>query len=124
MRLPHAEQAIVDLEKLESYCLNPEHPRGKHKARVFASALGMSAADAGDLRDLLLAAVAEREAHPGQCDEYGRRYTLDFEVVRAGRRAVVRSGWIILTDEDRPRLTTCFVLTGAEKSHDRSDPTP
>ena len=27
---------IVDRQKLTGYCLNPDHPRGKHKARVFA----------------------------------------------------------------------------------------
>jgi len=29
------------------YCLNPEHPRGKHKARVFAT-LGFAAESADD----------------------------------------------------------------------------
>ena len=40
MKLPGGEDAIVDPEKLTGYCLNPEHPRGKHKARVVATALG------------------------------------------------------------------------------------
>lgn len=34
--------------KLTGYCLNPEHPRGKHKARVFASALGFYDGACGD----------------------------------------------------------------------------
>ena len=38
MKMPGSEAAIVDLAKLTGYCLNPEHPRGKHKARVFAAA--------------------------------------------------------------------------------------
>jgi len=42
MKLPGGEDAIVDPEKLTGYCLNPEHPRGKHKARVFATALGFT----------------------------------------------------------------------------------
>ena len=37
MKMPGGEAAIVDLAKLTGYCLNPEHPRGKHKARVFAA---------------------------------------------------------------------------------------
>ncbi|WP_367268233.1 DUF6883 domain-containing protein [uncultured Thiohalocapsa sp.] len=41
-RLPNADQAAVDLDKLRGYCLNPAHPRGRHKARVFAAALGRS----------------------------------------------------------------------------------
>ena len=31
-RLPNAERAVVDVEKLRSYCLNLGHPRGQHKA--------------------------------------------------------------------------------------------
>jgi len=37
MRLPGGDAAVVDLRKLTEYCLNPDHPRGKHKARVFAT---------------------------------------------------------------------------------------
>ncbi len=46
MRLPNAERAVVDIAKLRDYCLNFEHPRGRHKARVFAAALGLTTADA------------------------------------------------------------------------------
>jgi hypothetical protein len=27
-RLPHGVQAILDMRKIEDYCLNPSHPRG------------------------------------------------------------------------------------------------
>ena len=55
MKLPGAERAIVDIAKLRDYCLDPHHPRGRHKARVFASALGLTQADAEILREALLA---------------------------------------------------------------------
>src|ERR1700704_3478961 len=42
--LPHSEQAILDIRKVEGYCLNPSHPRGRHKTRVFREALTFSAA--------------------------------------------------------------------------------
>jgi hypothetical protein len=71
MKLPNAENAIVDLEKLRSYCLNPEHLRGKHKARVFASALGMTAEDAEELREILRSAATDQDTQPGACEEYG-----------------------------------------------------
>jgi len=32
-RLPQSYQAILDIRKVEDYCLNPLHPRGRHKAR-------------------------------------------------------------------------------------------
>ncbi len=47
MKIPNADQAFVDLRKLRDYCLNPEHPRGRHKARLFKGALGWTADDAG-----------------------------------------------------------------------------
>jgi len=34
MKLPGGERANVDVAKLRDYCLNPTHPRGRHKARV------------------------------------------------------------------------------------------
>lgn len=40
MKLPSGDQAVIDDDKLIGYCLNPEHPEGRHKARVFQSVLG------------------------------------------------------------------------------------
>ena len=34
MNLPNGDRAIIPIEKLLDYCLNPEHSKGKHKARV------------------------------------------------------------------------------------------
>jgi hypothetical protein len=81
MALPNAERAIVDIRKLHDYCLNPLHDEGQHKARLFATTLGMTADDAEDLRDLLLEAVTTHEAHLGRWDIYGQRYTVDCQVV-------------------------------------------
>ena len=62
MRLPNAERAVVDIEKLRDYCLSGEHPRGRHKARVFAAALGLTADHAEFLRDALLDAARTHDA--------------------------------------------------------------
>lgn len=43
MLIPSAEHAIVDIRKLRDYCLNPEHDKGQHKARLFSTLLGMTA---------------------------------------------------------------------------------
>lgn len=111
MKLPNAEQSVVDIEKLRDYCLNPEHPRGHHKARVFQSALGLTAEDAEILRETLLEAAKSREnVELGEQDEYGQRYTLDFDMAVGAQNAMIRSAWIVRTDEDFPRLTTCYVL--------------
>lgn len=110
MKLAHADRAVVNIAKLRDYCLNPEHIRGQHKARVFASALGFSSDDAELLRDLLLTAVKITDATPVERDQYGERFIIDFEVEQNHKKAVVRSLWIVRAQEDFPRLTSCYVL--------------
>lgn len=108
--MPNPERAVVDIEKLRDYCLNPEHPRGRHKARVFAAALGLTARDAEELSIALLEAVRTGEAFPTTKDEYGERYFLDFTMSRPYGQARIRSLWIIPRGEDFPRLSSCYVL--------------
>ncbi|MGO9273838.1 MAG: DUF6883 domain-containing protein [Terriglobia bacterium] len=50
--------------------LNPGHARGRHKARVFASALGIRQEDTGLLRQALLEAAASAEVVLGDKDDY------------------------------------------------------
>ena len=95
MKLPNAERAIVDLRKLRDYCLSLEHPRGRHKARVFESVLGLTAAHAQELRDILLTAAQSEQAAPTEHDDYGQRYVVDVVVSRAATQGTVRSTWIM-----------------------------
>lgn len=102
---------MVELAKLTDYCLDETHPRGRHKARVFAARLGLGRADAALLRaELLRAAVGSLDAVEGVADGFGRRFTLDLVVTGPKGPGVVRSGWIVRTGEDFPRLTTCYLL--------------
>jgi hypothetical protein len=110
MVIPHADRAVVDIRKLRDYCLHPLHEEGKHKARVFAAALGMTGADAEPLRDILLQAIKTHDAHEGYRDAYGQRHVVDFLLEWRGRQAMIRSGWIIEHGLDNPRLTSCYVL--------------
>jgi len=82
MKLPYGSSSVVDIEKLQDYCLSSQHPEGRHKARVFLSALGMTSADAQKLREILLSAAAmNNEVTMTNADKYGCRYTLDAIVV-------------------------------------------
>ncbi len=110
MKLPGGDNAIVDIAKLRDYCLDPQHPRGRHKARVFEATLGPAQSDDEFLREALVRAAREADALVGESDEYGDRFTVDFELNRGNRRAVVRSAWIVLRGETAPRLTSCFVI--------------
>ena len=108
MKIPGGAAAIVDIQKLRGYCLNPDHPRGKHKARVFAT-LGFSVDNADKLQAALLAAAATVDAQPSTSDRFGDRYVIEFEIRGARASGVVRSTWIVRRGETSPRLTSCFV---------------
>ena len=110
MKLPGGNDAIVEIPKLRDYCLDPRHPRGRYKARVFLATLGLKQADADVLRSTLIQAAREADATAGASDEFGDRYSIDFEMSRGDRHATVRSAWIVLRGETAPRLTSCFVL--------------
>jgi hypothetical protein len=107
VKLPNGINALVDVMKLRDYCLNPGHPAGRHKARVFRATLGMERQDAEELRVALLAAARDRDA---DATEYGERYVLDFSLRHAGREAQIRAAWIIRKGENFARLTRCYVL--------------
>jgi uncharacterized protein DUF6883 len=66
LKLPNPDRAIVDIAKLRSYCLDPEHPVGGDKAKVFKSVLGLSSPDAEWLREQLLEAVHGKRLHAGR----------------------------------------------------------
>lgn len=108
MKMPGGDDAIVEREKLTGYCLNPEHPRGKHKARVFAT-LGFTAENADELRAALLRAAATADAQPAASDQFGDRYVIEFEIKGPRDSGVVKSTWIVRRGETSSRLTSCFV---------------
>jgi hypothetical protein len=54
VRLANADEARIPTEKLVRYAFNPTHERGRHKARVFASALGIGVSDWRCLHDQIL----------------------------------------------------------------------
>jgi hypothetical protein len=110
MKLPNADRAVVDIRKLRDYCLDPNSPKGRNKARVFKAVLGLTRADADFLRRQLLVAARASDCQPGEADDYGQRYTVDFPLEIAARRRQVRSGWIVRHNENFPRWTTCYVI--------------
>lgn len=110
MKLPNSDRAFVDIAKLRDYALDPIHSKGKHKARVFASALGLTRNDAEWLRDELLRVARESDCSLGQLTPHGQRYIQDFDVARGEKSCRIRSVWNIRPNEDFPRLITCFVI--------------
>lgn len=108
--LPGRERAIIEARKLAGYALDPGHPRGRHKARVFRAALGIGPAEADWLRDAILAGLAGAEAVVDGADSHGTRHRVDLALRRGTRSAVVRTVWIVREVGAAPRLVTCYVL--------------
>jgi hypothetical protein len=109
-RLPYGDQAVLDIRKIEDYCLSPAHPRGRHKARVFREALDVEGSDAAWLRDVLLEAARDGEASQLATDAWGSHWRVDVTIGRHGKSAVVRTIWMVRTGENVPRFVTCWVL--------------
>ena len=108
--LPNPAGAILDLRKIEEYCLSPTHPRGRHKARVFREALGLGQVDAEWLRAVVLERIWRAEAVELGGDDLGARWRVDIRVARHDKAVVVRTIWIVRTGEQMPRFVTCWVM--------------
>lgn len=111
MRLPHADRVLVDLRKVRAYLLARDHPVGRFKAQFFFR-LGFSASDWRELQQRLREIAAQGEAEVGDETPYGQKY-----VVRGtlkgptGHAAQVRTVWIVLVEEQIPRLVTVYPET-------------
>ncbi|HWF43100.1 MAG TPA: hypothetical protein VG537_00510 [Candidatus Kapabacteria bacterium] len=108
-KLPNADRAFVDIRKLTDYLLDPTHPRGRHKARMFRAALGIGRDEAEWLHERLLVAARSEEAQLVDSDEFGDRYILNFMLVGLDRNVTIRSSWIILYEETFPRFVGCYI---------------
>lgn len=107
--LAGANRAVIDPRKLTEYALNPSHPVGGNKAKVFESALGFTKNNADDLILQLRKGVMKNTPIPGKIDQYGSRFTVDIPVVGPSGKGTVRSGWIYKPGSNIPELTTIFV---------------
>jgi hypothetical protein len=107
--LPNYEQAFIAIEKLSDYCLNTFHPVGKEKAMVFKLVLNLTEQDADFLKNAILKGLKRNDAVSGIQDQYGKRYTVDIKIRNLDLEAMIRTAWIIKTDENFPRLITCYI---------------
>lgn len=99
----------MQIEKLRDYCLNENHPRGKHKAKVFKSALDIDSSKAETLRAFILDLIKEADAEEDFRDSFGIRYIADVVISIKDKSSKVRTHWIIKRDESFPRLITCYI---------------
>jgi len=64
--------------------LNPDHPRGKAKARVFASLLGITRDGANELAALVRQAATDGDIPKAEVTIFGRYYRVDWAIPARG----------------------------------------
>jgi hypothetical protein len=108
MRLPNAERAVVEREKIADYLLNPAHPDNGGKAAFF-QALGYKRDDWSSLADALRRLAAATEVAKSVETAHGIKYILDGGMEAPGGRTwAVRTIWIVDRGLDTPRLVTAY----------------
>lgn len=108
MNLPNGDRAVIPIEKLLGYCLNPNHTKGKHKARVFKSALGITADNVEQLVQLIQLAAIQGEVVQTQTTDFGQEFKLDW-VIPDHDALQLRTLWIIPHDSADPQLVSAFI---------------
>ena len=83
MKLPNGKHAYLG-DKLEAYSLSFQHREGRHKARVFSSALGITLANADLLRTAVQEAASDSDAALAHGENgFGQIFTLNFPLATA-----------------------------------------
>jgi hypothetical protein len=107
-KLPNGERALIPMEKLTDYCLNPDHARGKDKARVFAAVLGITRDSAHVLEDLVRQAARDGDITKEARTVWGQYYRVDW-VIPSRLDVALRTIWEIAPGEEVPRLVSVFI---------------
>jgi hypothetical protein len=108
VKLPFAERAVVEPEKVRDYLVSSTHSVGRFKA-VFFAALGYTEENWPELqRDLLQ--IAERgDATHGKFSRFGNKYEVPAILTGpAGRSAAILTVWIVRHGEQIPRLVSAM----------------
>lgn len=107
----NSESIEISPAKLTEYALNPEHPVGKHKAKVFETTLGYTLDNYQDLIDNVYRNINKFPFSQIGSNDQGKLFRCDIAMSGPnGKTAVVRTGWITENDSGLYRLTTIFVL--------------
>jgi hypothetical protein len=110
VKLVLANEAEVPKAKIVLYLLNPEHRRGKSKARFFVSR-GFEAENWQNMASALRRHAAENEIAKEETTPLGVRTVVEGAMAMPnGTLAEVRSIWFIERGERIPRFVTAYPL--------------
>jgi len=111
MKLGEIVQTIhIDPRKLTEYALNPDHPRGSHKAWLFKKMLGYTKTNYESLKNQIENQALSCEAIAGKADQRGQRYSVNIAIQgMEGQNVIIRTGWMVAPNSNEAWLTTLFV---------------
>lgn len=109
-KLPNYKNAVIPDEKISGYILNKSHVKGKDKAVAFEKALGYNIYN----KDLLIAEIYKglnsNIAVKREKTKYGQPFSVTMKVKGVnGKEAYIKTGWIIDTGKNDPRLVSAMV---------------
>ena len=114
VRLPNANRARVDRDKILKYLLCHEHPDGAPKARFFER-FGFKRSAWEKLAAALFKHAMVNVVRKMVETDYGTRYTVDGPVETPdGRGPAIRTVWIVERESPVPRLVTAYPLEEPE----------
>jgi hypothetical protein len=109
--LPNYKNATIPDDKIYGYCLNLNHERGRHKARVFKKVFGITANNGEILKRAILQELKSFEVTNKIENIFGTLFTISMTITIFDKTASITTAWIIKTGTNIPKLTTCFVNT-------------
>jgi hypothetical protein len=114
MKLPNADQLVVEREKIVGYLLNATHRYGAAKARFFGD-FGFQAGNWAQLAQAFREHGRGNEVTKVKQIVFGARYEVDGALAAPdGRMPRVRTVWQLGRNELAPRLITAYPLEGIE----------
>jgi hypothetical protein len=108
MKLPNAETARVEPDKVRDYLVSRTHAEGRWKARGFELAFGAGSTDS--LVHELLCVAGSGDVSERVLTVYGSKYVVDGCITGPAGTALVRTIWLLERRSSEPRLITACVL--------------
>ena len=107
-RLPNAEKAIIEAEKLRGYVLSFAHPVGRFKAAFFQR-LGYSAENWEAFERSLRQLIISQDVTQVEESQYGQKFIVEGPFTGlSGETVQIVTVWVILKGESIPRFITAY----------------
>jgi hypothetical protein len=104
------KRLVIDHRKLTHYASDYDSPYGRHKAVLFEKVLGFTKENYESLVRQVEMNAPDTETVFHSEDRFGKRYATDIEIEgNNGRRAIIRTGWLVSDNNNEAHLVTIYV---------------